>query len=415
MPKKTHSELTAGLFVIFGVAALLAVVIWLGASDAFRTSEGQAVFFAKESAGSLGLFADSKVWINDREIGTISEIRRDPANKRTLYIVELLKADERIYSNARARVASGLVGGATLVIVDRGSDANAPADENHPVQIAGGLDEAMADISAAAKKLRTVIDREFDENVDKSVLKSIKTILADINFASGKVVGILQVLREEMDANRPGSILADISDVTGNIRRETDANYDKGLLAKAHTGVDGVNAMITDARPKVSRTLDAVTETAEKIRDYTNKDVADLLAQLRQISTSVLKASKNLADAAETAKGLIDRNVANVDETLDNLTLVSDNLKATATDLRRNPWRLFYRPDQKELDSANIKDAARAFADGAAQLDQVLTKLKSMDAKTIEAADLKVVRDHILKTFENFTKAEKALFKELSK
>ena len=72
------------------------------------------------------------------------------------------------------------------------------------------------------------------------------------------------------------------------------------------------------------------------------------------------------------------------------------------------------------MHSQNVHDAARAFSNGASQLDQALAKLKGLAAshpKGVPANDpqLKKIAEQIKETFEKFTDAEKALWKELLK
>ena len=81
----------------------------------------------------------------------------------------------------------------------------------------------------------------------------------------------------------------------------------------------------------------------------------------------------------------------------------------------RNPWRLIHKPEEPEIRSQNIHDAARAFSNGAEQLDQALAKLKAVDPKTVAPEQIKKIQDHLRKTFENFSKAEQALWKEFTK
>ena len=150
MPKKERSELVAGVFVIGAVVTLLGVVLWLGAADVFRPSKSKAVFYLAESAGSVGLEVGSFVKVNDDAVGQIKKIRYVPADRRTLYFAKLERANLEVYADGKARVSTGLVGIASLVISDRGSKDAGPADENNPVEISGGLDRVMENIAAAA-------------------------------------------------------------------------------------------------------------------------------------------------------------------------------------------------------------------------------------------------------------------------
>ena len=66
----------------------------------------------------------------------------------------------------------------------------------------------------------------------------------------------------------------------GNIKRETDVADEQAMLAKLHRSADDVNKMTADARPKVSDALSAARDTARKIHQYTEEDIAMALLEM---------------------------------------------------------------------------------------------------------------------------------------
>jgi len=122
---------------------------------------------------------------------------------------------------------------------------------------------------------------------------------------------------------------------------------------------------------------------------------------------------------SEQTKEIVTVNRDNIDETLDNLTQVSVDLKSAAKEIRRNPWRLLYEPEEKELRSQNLYDAVRAFSNGAEQLDQAITKLRRLEQIKSDDPAFQETTEKIHKglneVFSKFSKAEEALWKELQK
>ncbi len=272
MPAKPHSELKAGLFVIVSFVVLMAVVLWLGAADIFKPVPHEAVFFVSESAGSVGLKVGSVVQVNDTACGKIVDIRFSPAKGKTLYFAEINRPDIKIHSDGKAMVPGGLVGDMPLVITSRGTPSKPPADEDHPIEIAGLLSKTMSNIEAMSQQIRNMVN----------------------------------------------------------------ANQD------------------------------------------------------------------------------------NVNEILDNFTQASADLKSGIKEIRRNPWRLLCKHQKDELRSQNIYDAARAFSEGAAELDQAVAKmvtLVKMYPKRLPDDDpqMQRVRKHLDDVFKRFTEAEDALWKALGK
>ena len=373
MPRKQRSELKAGIFVIASVVLLLGVVLWLGASSIFERSTGRAVFYVNNDAGPVGLKEDFEAMVNDVKVGKVVEVRPDFARKRTLYIVEFIQKGFEVHADGKAQVSSGLLGQGSLAIISVGSKDKPLADEDHPVRIGGGIQEILDNM----KKLTEVMQKEMNEKNKKSLLFSIKAVVAQLLIASQNISKMTTELGPEMDPKTKGTIAANLKETMSNL-----------------------------------------ASTSENIDGYVKKDLGELLVKIREIANSVLTTANNLSVSSERIKQLLVVNYDNIDEMIDNMVLVSANLKATSTEIRRNPWRLFYKPDEKKVRSTNIYDAARAFDEGAQQLDIAVGKLKAIkqldpkDPATIE--EVQRLRKHLLETFKKFQKVEDALWKEVS-
>jgi len=150
---------------------------------------------------------------------------------------------------------------------------------------------------------------------------------------------------------------------------------------------------------------------------YVQKDLGEIIVKIREISTSILKTANNFDVSSTQLRQILIVNRSNIDEMLDNMVAVSANLSATSKEIRRNPWRLFYKPDDKKMNSINIYDAARSFDDGATRLQMAVAKLQSVmelapdDPDTVK--EIKEVRANLMEAFKKFQKVEDALWKEL--
>lgn len=411
MPRKSRNEVAAGVFVLAGLAATLGVVLWLGSSKLFEKPAGLAVFYSDLADGSTGLREGNPLKVGGLTVGRIVELRLDAQKKRTLYVAQLGRADIRLHSNGTATVVAGLVGDSELAVTDTG-DPNLPlSDETNPIKVVGGLSELMGSARQTLLYLEQTADslrREMDANRPTSLLGNIKGEL-DANRGES----LMAQIKDTMDHMH--TIASTIVDVAANLRNETDPNRSASLMARVVAAAGGVNRIIADAEPKIGKTLTDVSETAGRIRQYVDANLGAVLVRVHEISGEVLKTAQNFAELSEKAKGLVDRNSPGLDEMVQNFVLVSANLKATAAEVLRSPWRLLYQPDKKELDSQNILDAARAFSSGAETLDEAVKGLSLIDPKTATPEDLKRIRDRLQGSFEKFTKAEQALLKELGK
>lgn len=400
MPKTKYSELTAGLFVILGLAVTLAVVLWLGAAELFGPTGQEAFFSVELKDGSKGLEIGGYIKINDKVIGKITDIRLAAGAAHTLYVARIEQPDIKIHADGKATIATGLVGSATLVITSLG-DPNEPlTSEQDPIEITGGLATAMSDLAGAAGALRDVaeaVKAELDTTSDSALLVRIHEIMAKIDAAVDEVVKI-----------------------TKNIRGETNREQSDSLMKKVHDVVDNVGEIAADAKPKIEKTLTAAAKTAEKIEAYADEDLGEILADFRKAGTKIVEISNNLRDVSAEAKDALMLNRSKIDEIIENIAIVTANLKATSENVRRRPWLLLHKPKPGELENQNLYDAARAFVAGSEKLNQAAGKLKGLAAarpEGIAATDpvLIEIRKQIEETFESFSTAEQALWKELTK
>ena len=83
-----------------------------------------------------------------------------------------------------------------------------------------------------------------------------------------------------------------------------------------------INEMTADARPKLSDTLTAVRDTAQQIRKYTKQDVAELLANLREVNTEILKIAKDFATVSSEVKEVVLLHRDDIDEMVESTTSI---------------------------------------------------------------------------------------------
>ncbi|MCD4825637.1 MAG: hypothetical protein K8S55_13665 [Phycisphaerae bacterium] len=375
MPKKKTNELKAGIFVMVALAVMLGVILWMGAADIFDTTKSRAVFYSDVKDGSMGLLTESSVMVGDVKIGKITSVYIDHKSRRVIYETNINQPGFEIHTDGKAKVKAGFLGGSMLVITFRGSKDAALADSSHPIHVeAGGFDEVMNSL----KDISTTLGDELDASKKASLLAQIKQVVAKLLEASEDVAKITHGLAPQLDPKQSDSIAANLATTMKN-------------LAATSTTID----------------------------KYVQKDLGGIIVNVRKIATSVLKTANHLDVSTEKLKLILVENADSIDAMIDNMVAVSANLKSASTEIRRNPWRLFYKPDDKKMRSVNLYDAARAFDDGANQLNTAVIKLKSLqglDPKDpTTAKEIQRVKKNLLESFKKFKKVEEALWKEVGK
>ena len=435
--KKHHSELTAGLFVLVGIAVLLGVVLWLGAADAFRARGQEVVFYVPVQDGSVGIAEGTEVTLGDSRVGRVTGIRVDPKGRNCYYTAQLEQAGLTVWSDANATVSAPMVGQAKVVLLKLGTAAKGVASEERPVRLTpGGMEE-----------LRLLARDQLDPNDPKSLMGGLRSIIIALESETGKVDQIVEnILREtngrdansvfgqvgatarnlaaasekinyQLDASEPNSVVAIVQRIGRQFEKQSDANRPGSIFAAIRSSARDLETALRDARPMVESILRHLDGTAEQIETLTREDVTKLIRGLGEAKLMVLQVLDDLRDSSQEIKEIVKLNRDSIDETMDNLNAASETLKSALKDVRRNPWRVFYQPQKGELETENVYDAARAFSSGAAELDQAVSKLRALQKMELDKdpaarQTAERIRKHLDMTFEKFSEAEKQLWEE---
>jgi len=431
MAKKERNEVKAGIFVLAALAVTVGVLIWLGAADLFAPAAQEPYFFGPAAMGNLELQEGSELFYGSKKIGRVTAVV--PLwGRGCLYRARIEEPDVTLHADAQAEVSHPFIGPVSLVIKDFGDEAAPAASAADPIRLQlSGMPALMAtaqeeldrsnpssvlgklylSVETVARITQTVQD-ELQRGDPSALMGKIHALLDELNTAAASAAEMAAVLQQEMPQREPDerpmltrlrAALASLESVTASLADETDRQRKEALLAKVHGTLDEVNGILAEARPKLAKTLTDVSEAAEAFRGYAREDFRALLSKLDQ--------------TAEQVRQMVVGNRPNVDEMLDDMTLVAANLRATSAEVRREPWKLLRRPDRSELRVGALYDAAVAYAEGAAQLDQAVTKLQALQRLPADDPQLEqtvaALRKHLQDSFDKFKKVEETLWKEL--
>ena len=424
MAKKNRNELAAGLFVIACTAAIVGVIIWLGSIEFSRRS---VYLTASLTSGDISIKKDSLVKLGAVEVGRVAEvIASDDWQTFTFRVV--LERDVDIRQDAVIEATPPVLGDmGSLIVLDIGSMDAPPADKEHPSRLHVGSNPIIRDMK-----------REL--GYGEAERTAFQTALQAISKATGNLAEVSETLKEQLTSGNEPNMLGDLvqtvawlRETVGTAREEInklkhqlDPENPQGLLAKTNRSLDNVGTITSEAaelvvnvRPKIELAAAGAAETVKTIETYSKVDLAELLKSVRASTSELLTVMENFREVSATAKEVVTLKRDNIDEMISNLTQVSVNLKATSREVRRHPWKLLNKPDKEHIRSQNVQNAAEAFAEGAGQLDDAVSRLKALAllaGKPIPADDpqLKQIRLKIKDSFERFTQAEQALWRELA-
>ncbi len=457
---KRRNNFVLGLTVLVMLGLTIFVVVFIGASELRGKPTRWLTIRFSPTLTLPPLKSDSPILFAGRQVGRIEDLWLAPGEhvdertgqKRTLmflYVKAEVREDLDLRSDCVILPEGPILGGAGLLrIQDQGRNT----EPLGPDAVVDG--QGMGGFAAVTEQLSSIgesLGHELDAKYPDSIMAMVKKQL-DATQAEGMVAKLLQTLsdvnaisanlRDQFDPKQEKVLLAKlhvtldhINAITGELRNQMDPKARSALMGKLQLALDTINSslgnvdgMLAENRPAIRKTLDNVQQTSETLKTGIAKNIAQELdaanpqSLMAKIHTSADRLGQSLEDlnriTASTGE-VIALNKDTLDKILTNFKETSDHLKAATKDLRRNPWRLLYRPTLVETKELNIFDAARAFAEAATRLDDASARLKGLlesreGSVAADDPELRAIRVELQNTFEKFSEAESALWKTLN-
>jgi len=191
---------------------------------------------------------------------------------------------------------------------------------------------------------------------------------------------VMDALKREFDSDNPDSILA-------LVKYEVNRDNADSIMASLKRTVAALEEDISEIGRQMQQTLEKAGVALETARSTLN--------ELKELSGD-----------------------ERIDMVIDNITEVSVNLKLTSEEVRRAPWKLLYKPSQKEFKIQSLVDSAGAFAVGAERLDNTAFRLQQLmgtaeEKSVLEEEQIKSMVAELESSFEQFQKAEKKFWEAL--
>jgi exonuclease VII small subunit len=191
---------------------------------------------------------------------------------------------------------------------------------------------------------------------------------------------MMQTIKHQFDPADPDSLLS-------VVKYEVNRKNKDSLVSS----LKNVAAELEEAIPEVTERIVSTLAKAQTALDTTQSALHDL--------------KKLTADER-------------IDKVIGDLSEVGVNLKLTTREVRRAPWKLLYKPKEKEFKIQSLVDAAGSFASGAESLESTAVRLQALIAATedqefIDKGRLESVLSHLQASFEQFEKAERKFWEEL--
>lgn len=244
--------------------------------------------------------------------------------------------------------------------------------------------EIIDNINAATASLKKEVPEIAMQA--KTTLGKADTIVEDAKLAMADVKAAVKDARE---------VVADVKQRSQKWLGDIDA-----VTTAANEGVGRLRDLIKEKSPAVSESIDNLQMITRTVKEKT-------LVQIESALDKANSALENVRVVTDEAKGFVIGQRPVLERFVANAQLMSAQLKLAAIEVRRSPWRLLYSPDEKELETDNLYDAARSFALAASTLDAAADSLRTMQAKDPNnAAQIKRMLDDLEKLYGKYKEAE---------
>lgn len=444
---KERNYFALGLWVIVVFVLFFGALIFIGGRHWGRTFQDYTVRYPVTYALPDEIKPGAFVYCGGAAVGQVTgiELQRlaEQGQDESLWACLDIQVDQIVPLRGDCRiVARGplLGGGGKLVISDPGRNgsllaAGATIDGSETGSFDAALDLLNAELDPTNRTgLLAMVKTQLDPADLGSIVAKVHGSLDDLNEVTRGLARQLDPDERDALMRKLHLVLDNVNAATGQLRAELADSADDTLLAKVHGGLDSLNRALTDVaamleedRPVVYDTLVGLRRTTgtfeqgiiEPIAAELNREnVASLLSQLHASFEKVNQSLDNIKVLSERARTMVVLNEERFNHLMMNVSETAGHLKSASKDLRRNPWRLFYRPSLEETKQLNIFDAAREFSEAAARLDDSATRLDAL-VKSYEGnvpadePELAEIVSRLEATFQDYTKAEEALWKQL--
>ena len=395
-----RDNIKAGVFVLAALGLGLAIIMILGSSSFKKLLKSQQTVkvYYPLGVGLQGLTPGAAVALGDVPVGTVGRIIdvADPQQDGRVVgkvATFTMPAEYRLYWSARIDLIVPLLGSATTLNISSVGD-EVPYDPDAPMP-----QELRDRILSDRMKLESLPPGAIPGHIASTLTRNlIQSTLTTVGF-------------EDTQRKQLKSIMANLDHFTGRL---------KDMSAKLRDQVTTVGEKASSALTRLDDTLADTQTLVRKVSERSDKWL-DHIDHVAENSDEGIKTLRELIDqnAAQVANMLSDLHdlVAGqrpvLERTFANLNLASEQLKLATIEVRRAPWRLLYEPGKTELETDNLYDSARSFAQAAASVEATIASIRSLDEDSVTYQRLEKLLQYLEVLQGSFRKAEERFWQHL--
>ncbi|MFO0873421.1 MAG: hypothetical protein U0575_05560 [Phycisphaerales bacterium] len=421
--ERTRNNVKAGVFVSAGIVLMLVVAMILGDAGRLLTPRTRYILRFPLAAGVEGLSTGSPVRVGGLERGRVLSVvpESDGDLVKAMLVDFELDRDIALFNDADAdRIAPLLGGTAAINFSDVGDPAKGTrlgaGDVLDIRDTPGGAMRRLLGDEGAAR-LASIM-RNLDETLASAradYARVVTPVLDKIDAAVTDARDLVASVRRDYPgwSEKIGSTLGNVDTASAKL----DPLLDDGrtMIADIRGTVGDARAILTDNRTRIDELIENVRVASGDIRAISERTKNEIVSRVVALLDQGSRGLDAFTSVAQRLRQEIDAAGPQLDRILADARLTSQQLKLTSIEVRRAPWRLLYRPSDKELDNELLYDAARSFALAAGELestsqslDRVLTRDGDLLRTQPEQAER--IRSLLNDSLQRFEAAQQRLF-----
>jgi|GEM_PF-2380576 len=387
----------AGLFILLSIAAGIFLIARVAESRGTPSDAIQYTAIFPAGKDIAGLDPGAEVRLLGVKVGRVEGIEvvtpqtaDQDAEVRVHFIVG---GGVRLRQNEpKVDLQTALTGGAWLNILSVGTGehlAEGGKVTGNTTDLFAMVGEVRREMALTLAALREDLDEVSTELVETA--ESIETTAGDATKLIAKIDKQVDPLLQDVDTflEESTAVMTDIRGVFG------DSGEDIRItLAK-------LSSLTTTLDVKLPKSVDQITAFIEKA-ETSIEDVDKLVTEITGAATEV--------------RALLADNRPDIDRTIESARRSVDGLEGLVDDLRANPSRLLWPPDDKDLNNQDLYATARSYAKAAEDLESAAAALHQ--ASTDEGADdakLQALREQLMQQFQYFDKLQAEVWERYEK
>lgn len=414
----SRNNVVAGLFVVAAAVLFVVVIVVMSNIGDFFTPRSEYVVRFNILDGVEGLDEGAQVKIGGQRVGKVSKIKAHAQDGKpeaidvTIQVPATIKlSTEFEYQLIKPLLGTGSSINISLPFIDDGK----PRLAGTPIA-PGGIIPGVAGPPGFLTPGDYAKVRSLLKQGDEFVRESRPKIDEMLNDAKEGVKGF-KVVGEDIQKKWP-EWSRQVSDVVTRVEKASQS-FDS-IVAKVDAATAAVESGVKKAEAFIDRTKKLIDDNAENIdgiirdvraiADRANTIWSDKITAVMDQASGALKTAE---DTIKEGRDLLTRNSAQLDDTITNLALASQQLKLTMVEIRASPWRLTYQPGKKELENELLYNSVRQYSEAVGELKSAADSLKAVTQRSaqgaqIDQAQVDAMTARLKRAFDEYQKTERA-------